>query len=165
MLPAKKLFEWHKANEAIQQASQEIAELHKQEQTLLTNIQQLTAKLDALPVSNSPDNQIARMLTEQELWLAQKEVERFQEESGGIRVELDSRISQQQFERVRLEQELDQTHLTEYYRLAENKKNPIVEVKRKMCTGCFLPLSLAKVDEWRRAKGLVYCDECGRILV
>ncbi|MGD8189049.1 C4-type zinc ribbon domain-containing protein [Brevibacillus ginsengisoli] len=165
MLPAKKLFEWHKVNETIAHANQELDELTKQEQVHVNTIQQLTSKLEALPVTDTPDDQIARMLAEQELWMAQKAYERFQEEAGGTRFELDSRISEQQFERVRLEQELEQAHLAEYYRIKENKKNPIVEVKRKMCTGCFLPLSLAKVDEWRRAKGLVYCDECGRILV
>lgn len=165
MLPAKKLFEWHKTTVAIEQASEEIAQLDKQQELHDSTIQQLKAKLDSLPVSEQPDDQIARLLTEQELWMAQKEYERFQEESNSLRLQLNTQISQQQFERIQLEQELDQTHLTEYYRLQENKKNPIVEVKRKMCTGCFLPLSLAKVDEWRRAKGLVYCDECGRILV
>lgn len=165
MLPAKVLWEWHRMKGLIVQAQQERTRLAQQEQKHLDTLQELTAKLAALPVSDDPDSQIARLLAEQEIWMAKKEYEKFQEENQDRMDQLANSISEKEFERMRLEQELDPAFLAEYYRLSENKKNPIVEVKRKMCTGCFLPLSMAKVDEWRRAKGLVYCDECGRILV
>lgn len=165
VLSARNLLEWHRTKEIIEQANHERVLLENERNNRLHTVQEMRQRTLSLPVSDDPENQITRMLAEQELWMANKEVEQFETETIHKLATLDHLISEKSFELMRLESEIDQVLFTEYYRLAENKKNPIVEVKRKICTGCYLPLSLAKVDEWRRAKGLVYCDECGRILV
>lgn len=165
MLSVRNLLEWHQTKESIQQAKNERDNLDKERKKRLTSIQELQQRIAALPVTDNPEEQIQKLLTEQELWLANKDFEQFESNCLPKLASLDNSISEKSFELMRLESEVDEALFSEYYRLAENKKNPIVEVKRKICTGCYYPLSLAKVDEWRRAKGLVYCDECGRILV
>ncbi|MGC5328532.1 C4-type zinc ribbon domain-containing protein [Brevibacillus sp. SYSU BS000544] len=165
MLSVRNLLEWHQTKESIQQAKNERDNLDKERKKRLTSIQELRQRIEALPITDNPEEQIQKLLAEQELWMANKDFEQFESDCLPKLASLDNSISEKSFELMRLESEVDEALFSEYYRLAENKKNPIVEVKRKICTGCYYPLSLAKVDEWRRAKGLVYCDECGRILV
>lgn len=165
MFSVRNLLEWHQTKEKIHQVKQERDHLDNERKKRLHSIQEMQQRIASLPVSEDPDTQIQKLLAEQELWMANKEYEQFDSDCLSKFHSLDNSISEKSFDLMRLESEVDQALFSEYYRLAENKKNPIVEVKRKICTGCYYPLSLAKVDEWRRAKGLVYCDECGRILV
>ncbi|GAA4706354.1 C4-type zinc ribbon domain-containing protein [Brevibacillus fulvus] len=165
MLMAKRLLVWHQAKEAVKQAErvrEEYANRLAQHDQL---IQQLTEKLAAVPAPQTPDEEIAKLLLEQELWMANNERDRYAASHQKEALRAEQTIQQKSFEIVQWEQELDGEALAQYYRIAENKANPLAEVRNNSCTVCFMPLSLSKMSEWRRGKGLVYCDECGRILV
>jgi uncharacterized protein len=162
------LWNWHLAKESMIAKKKEQAQLDQQVKQLLEQLRKAEEKLQAIPSGGSapdPDQDIQRLMLEQEIWLASKELERFQAESQNKLFALEMAISEQQNVISSLEMELNEQTLSTYYRIAETKQRPIVEVKNKACTGCFLELTQNKVSEWRRGKELVHCDECGRILV
>lgn len=165
MLPAKRLFLWHQANEAQKKEQADLLRMAEEEQHHLRRIESLEAKLANLPPAATADEEIARLLLEQEIWLAKKDQERFCEETAERRLALEQSMQERSFEIMQLEGELTEAALTLYHRLAERVANPVVEVRKDACMGCFLPLSLRNLSEWKRGKGLVICDECGRILV
>jgi predicted nucleic acid-binding Zn-ribbon protein len=165
MRRAKRLWLWHEAKEQVNAERAEKLRWEQERQLLADHVRQLEAKLALLPAPVTTDEEISKLLLEQELWTARKDWERLVEQSEERLAELEQSIRQREFAILQLEQELDEEDVRQYHRLAENKARPLAEVRNKSCMGCFLPLSLSKLDEWRRAKGLVYCDECGRILV
>jgi hypothetical protein len=165
MLPAKRLFAWHKAKEALRLAQEE---WKRCEETLAQGRERLKeteSRLTSLPAPTNPDEEIARLLLEQEVWMAKKEFDDTAAAHQQKSEELKQTILHLQFEVLQLERELDEEYLAAYRRLSETKAQPIAEVRNKSCMGCFLPLSLRKLEEWRRGKGPVFCDECDRLLV
>lgn len=165
MLIGRQLLQWHQAIQQIEQAENQLSLIRQEEQTLKEKVDHLEQQLAAQSPSDDPDRQIARLLIEQELWMAQNTWQRMCEQSAEKRVAIKQVIEASRFERLELEQGLDEVTLAEYQRVSESKQNPIVEVRQKSCMGCFLPLSVSNLAEWRRGKGLVFCHECGRILV
>jgi predicted nucleic acid-binding Zn-ribbon protein len=165
MQPVKHLLLWHRAKEAKQRAETELSGLEREKEEWQEKLERLTRTLSTEPAPSTPDEEIARLLREQELWLMRKDWERFLASYQEREAALSDEIHRQQFEIWKWEQELDEALLKEYHRIGERVSNPVVEVRNQSCMGCFLPLSVSKLSEWRRAKGLVTCDECGRILV
>lgn len=165
MLPVKSLWLWHQAKDALRRAQEEHNDCEEQHQHLQKKLKDIEMAVATYPTPKSSDEEITKLLLEQDLWMAQREWERFYAEYQGKAVALEQTMHQQHFEVLQMENELEESSLAEYHRLAERVLQPIVEVRNQSCMGCFLPLSLRNASEWRRAKGLVYCDECGRILV
>jgi predicted nucleic acid-binding Zn-ribbon protein len=165
MLPAKRLLAWHQAKEALRAAQEEQKRLEEAMTAAERRVAEKEEQLRRMPAPTNPDEEIARMLLEQECWLAKKErddaVAAYADKNG----ERERTIQQLQFEIMQLEAGLDPEFLGAYIRLSETKAQPIAEVRNKCCMGCCLPLSLRKLEEWRRGKGPVFCDECDRILV
>jgi len=162
---SKTLWQWHQGRQAIEEMKKELEGIAGKEQELLLTVEELEKKREALPAAALPDQEVNRLLLEQEIWMVGKELERFREEVQEKRFSLEQSLQEQQFAVLKWEQELDEKILSAYYHVAEYKQRPIVEVKHKACTGCFMLLTQNKINEWRRGKDLVYCDECGRILV
>ncbi|MFY0546074.1 C4-type zinc ribbon domain-containing protein [Brevibacillus sp. H7] len=165
MLPAKRLLLWHQAKEAKKRAEAELDSLEREKREWQKKLESLEQSLASLAAPASLDDEIARLLREQDLWAARKDWERFITACQERETALMEEIHRLQFEIWKWEQELDDSLLNEYHRIAERAAHPIVEVRNQSCMGCFLPLPLGKISEWRRGKGLVTCDECGRILV
>jgi predicted nucleic acid-binding Zn-ribbon protein len=169
MLPAKRLLLWHRAKEAKRRAEEELNRLEQEKRRWEEKLEELEQSVSActptLSAPPSADDEIARLLREQELWLARKDWERFLSHYQEREALLAEEIHRREFEIVEHEQLLDEPFLQEYQRIAERAEQPVVEVRNQSCMGCFLPLSLSKLSEWRRGKGIVTCDECGRILV
>lgn len=167
MLLAKRLWLWHQAKEALKKAQAELHKVEEEQQQHNNKIADLEAKLSAMPPTASAEDEIAKMLLQQEIWVAKKEQERFLVEKEERFSPLEQSIHQRTYDIFQLEAELDEEEeaLLQYNHLAERLANPVVEMRNQSCMGCFLPLSLSKLSEWRRGKGLVCCDECGRILV
>jgi uncharacterized protein len=167
MLEARKLLEWHLAREQWKVASSAIEQLKREEQELQARRRECQGKVEQLgvPAEDDIDARIAYALAQQELLLAEKGIERFMEER--FAKEMDLRQSRQEWEdkAKKLEESLAPHTFLLYEQVAENVANPVVEVKRRSCMGCFLPLSVAKMEEWRKGKNFVQCEECGRILV
>jgi len=165
MLPAKKLWHWHKAKQSLQAAREDLQQLEEKRSRMERQVMELETKWKHLPAPANPDEEIAKLLLEQELWMLKKDQQEQVARWDNQTIELQQNVQELQFEILSLEQELDEEYLSAYFRLSETKANPIVEVRNKACMGCFRPLSLRKVDEWRRGKGPVFCDECDRLLV
>lgn len=165
MIPAKQLWQWHKAKESLKAAKEELEQWDEKRIRIDRQVSGLEKKLQALPKPVSSDQEIARLLLKQELWLAKKEQQELHEHAGNQSFALQQTMQELQFQVLTLEQELDEEYLAAYLRLAEMKTQPIAEVRNKACMGCGRPLSLRNLDEWRRAKGPVFCNECDRLLV
>ncbi len=164
MHPGKRVLFWHMEQEKWQENQQALAALAAKQNDLLQAIEQLENKLSALEPPLRPEEEVNRLLSEQELWMARKAYNRHLEESETTRLALESSISRHELAALELQQELQQEHIQEYFRIKETKTNPVVEVKNSSCMGCFRLLSLHNLDQWRRGVGLVTCEECGRIL-
>lgn len=165
MLPAKRLWLWHQAKEARKAAEAQLRLLAQEQASLDKQVKKLEEKCGTLLPSADPDEEIARLLAEQKLRLAKKEQKEQQELAASKRMELQQTIQQLGYEMIQLESELDPEFIAAYERLSETKAQPIAEVRNQACMGCFRTLSLSKLDEWRRGKGPVFCDECDRLLV
>ncbi|QDX93307.1 hypothetical protein JNUCC42_09775 [Brevibacterium sp. JNUCC-42] len=164
MSSIRDFYEWHQLLGKIKRAERELAGVKEQENEQMKHIRAIERKMEGMP-TETPDQQIERMLKEQELWMAKKEWERNGNELIEKRFALEQSLQFSRMEATDRKSKLDPVWLSEYERLLETKKNPVVEVKNKSCMGCFMPLSTSNFDKWRRGKGLVYCDECERILV
>lgn len=165
MNPAKRLWQWHLIQEDGHRAKQSLAALLDEAKRLEERVLRLTKEKESIAVSDDLEQQIARLLLEQELYLAEKDWQAFGVERAEREATIRRQIEQCDWEKQQLEQTLDPELIEEYRRLAESLQPPLAEVKNEVCTGCYLALSLSKLAEWRRAKGLVYCEQCGRILV
>ncbi|CEH29661.1 Zinc ribbon domain protein [Aneurinibacillus migulanus] len=167
MTEARNLLEWHQAKEKGAAAQRELDEWRAREEELAVRRKEAELKIKQIgtPAETDIDNQIALKLAQQELWLVDKDTERFMEER--FEKEFALRESKHEWDVKAAEREavLSREALELYYRIGENISNPVVEVKRRSCMGCFLPLSVVKMEEWHKGKTLVTCDECGRILV
>ncbi|WP_231929172.1 C4-type zinc ribbon domain-containing protein [Brevibacillus sp. SKDU10] len=157
-------YEWHLLLGKIKRAERELAGVKEQEREQMKHIRAIESQIEGMP-TDTPDQQIERMLQEQELWMLKKEWERNGNELIEKRFSLEQFLQLSRLEAEERQAKLNPEWLKEYDRLLETKKNPVVEVKKKSCMGCFMPLSTSNFDKWRRGKGLVYCDECERILV
>lgn len=165
MLPGKQLWEWHSKQEALASACAQRSEIEEEKGRLADRVAICEQRIHQLGKPISPDDEIARLLAEQELWLARNELEQFLQKYEERLAALIQRIQEHEFDLILLEQKLPKEWIDEYDRVAKMKRAPIVEVKKDACTGCFMELSLQNQKEWRKGKGLVHCEECGRILV
>ncbi|MGO0060542.1 C4-type zinc ribbon domain-containing protein [Brevibacillus fluminis] len=165
MAPVKQLWEWHVKREALAAARAAHAQWEKKQRELAQSVALCEQKAAEIENPATPDAEIAKLLAEQELWLARKALAQFDGEQEAQLLKLLQRVQELEFDLAVMGQSLPEEWVAEYYRLAKSKQNPIVEVKGEACTGCFRALSLHNRNEWRRGKGLVHCDECGRILV
>ncbi|WP_232695348.1 C4-type zinc ribbon domain-containing protein [Brevibacillus daliensis] len=164
MSSTREVYKWHQLQVSVEKEEAELLAVLEQEQSKQQQIVQLKQKIAAMPISTE-EEQISKLLAEQELWMANKEFERIQHELLERKFSLEQSITYKKLDIEAGKINLDKDVLTAYEKVAETKKNPIVEVKNKSCMGCFMPLSLSNYERWRRGKGLVYCDECERILV
>lgn len=167
MLQSRALLEWHLKKTEQKNIQEKLNSLRVQEEELRSNMIALKSKIESqgVPDEQDIDGKIAYALESQELWMAEKEWERFQ----------DQRFNEEMMYREQEEicrQELDEMEeritpetFQTYEEVLEFCENPVVEVKRRSCMGCFLPLSVPTMSAWRKGKKLVRCEVCGRILV
>lgn len=167
MLQARILLEWHTKKEEWQRIHEKLESIRMQDEDLTKKIAELRKRIQSLgePGDEDIDGKIALALARQELWMAEKEVERlvdfrFNEEILLREQEMDC---QQAIDD--LEKRITKDTFKIYEEVSEVCENPIVEVKRRSCMGCFLPLSMPTMNEWRKGKKIVRCEVCGRILV
>jgi predicted nucleic acid-binding Zn-ribbon protein len=165
MQPAKQLWEWHRMQDTLSRERTEQAEIGEQLGRLEQSAAHCEQQVSALDKPVTTDDEIERMLAEQELWLARNALQQFLQEKEERLFSLAQSVQQLEFSLLAAAQNIPEEWISEYYRLAKTKSNPIVEVRNDACTGCFMALSLRNKNEWRSGKGLVHCDECGRILV
>lgn len=164
---ARKLLKWHEAKGKVKVVQEQIEAVKQREAELARKRKEIEAKIQSIgtPAEDDVDGKIALALAQQELWLVDKDAERLFAEK--FEQEFSLRESKREWEEKvkEYERSLSEKARALYDQIRENKENPVVEVRRRSCMGCFLPLSVLKMEEWRRGRALVTCDECGRILV
>lgn len=165
MQAGKQIGEWHRVQSALTKDRSDQASILEQQQTHEQKIQACQQRIKQSGDGQNPDDQLEHMLAAQELWMAEKELERFLEANQEHLFSLEQRIRDHQFALLSLRQTMDENWLIEYDRLSKRFANPVAEVRNDTCTGCHLALSIHNKDEWRKGKGLVHCDQCGRILI
>jgi predicted nucleic acid-binding Zn-ribbon protein len=79
--------------------------------------------------------------------------------------ELDDQIAVKKDERLRISKRVDKPLLTRYDRILASKGDcAVVNVSDGACSGCYKSLPPQTVLEVKRARDLIECDGCGRIL-
>jgi len=80
--------------------------------------------------------------------------------------EYDSQVAQLEQERQALTGEIDQELLAAYQRVARKRGgSALVEVKGRVCQGCFTTVTKQTENQLLRDAEIVHCHSCGRILV
>lgn len=64
-----------------------------------------------------------------------------------------------------LKKNIPENYLIEYSEMAAQKKNPIAKIHGSVCTGCKMKVSSMTMDKLYKKNEIVYCDNCGRILL
>jgi predicted nucleic acid-binding Zn-ribbon protein len=167
MLQSRALLEWHLKKGEYEKIQEQLKNLREEEESLLEKREKLRKKVESMgqPDEQDIDGKIAYALASQELWMAEKEWERFQDDRFNKEMELRVQEENCRQELIELEGKISQETFQMYKEVSEICDNPVVEVKRRSCMGCFLPLSVSTMNAWRKGKKLVRCDVCGRILV
>lgn len=167
MLEARALLDWHLKKGELLNLEKELQDLRKREETLSDKRIELKRNIQAIgePKEEDIDRKIALALAAQELWLIEKEWEKFLDERFNQEIFLKEQMEVYQEEIEEMEREISSDGRRLYDEISEVCDPPIVEVRRRSCMGCFLPLSMPTLNEWRKGKKLVRCEVCGRILV
>lgn len=165
MLFGRKLYDYYQANKKINSIENRLNEIAKGKNGLANQQEEqlkLINELKQMPINEEQIIELA--LAEQKLILLKKDLERsepkWMEESFSL-----MQMYQELEQKIEVaKQYVPEAIWEEYYRVEEFIDSPVVEVKRQMCTGCFIPLSQNNFNKWRIGKELVKCDICGRIL-
>jgi len=74
-------------------------------------------------------------------------------------------IEQLRKKREELTHQLDPYHLKLYEQLRQKKEGlAVVLVKKNICQGCFMKVSLSLVEQIKHQEEITYCENCNRIL-
>jgi len=165
MLFGRKLYDYYQAKKRLISIENRLDEVERRKNELIgqqTEQLKLITMIREMPINEEQIIELA--LAEQKLILLQKDLDRsepgWMEEGFNL-----MQMRQELVQKVeKIKQYVPETIWKEYYRVEEVIDNPVVEVKRQMCTGCFIPLSQSNFNKWRIGKELVKCDICGRIL-
>ncbi|XOS94288.1 hypothetical protein ACLMAB_13935 [Brevibacillus laterosporus] len=71
MSSIRDFYEWHQLLGKIKRAERELAGVKEQEREQMKHIRAIERQIEGMP-TDTPDQQIERMLKEQELWMAKK---------------------------------------------------------------------------------------------
>jgi predicted nucleic acid-binding Zn-ribbon protein len=83
------------------------------------------------------------------------------EEIGKIKTELTSLKKQLQ----QLETSISPKLLEKFYKIKKFKRHPVAYITEGKCNGCMMEVSVMVTSEVEQHKRLIYCENCGRILV
>jgi predicted nucleic acid-binding Zn-ribbon protein len=83
------------------------------------------------------------------------------QEIDRIKVELTMKINQKQ----QLETSISPELLDKYHKIRRFKRDPVALVSDGKCNGCMMEVSVMIALEVERHQSLIYCENCGRILV
>lgn len=165
MLFGRKLYDYYQAKQGLFNIEKRLDGIEKERKELIGQQDEQLKQITAIREKPVNEEQIIELaLAEQKLIILKMDLERLKpclmEESFNLmqmRQELEQKME-------KIKQYVPEAIWKEYYKVEEVIDNPVVEVKRQMCTGCFIPLSQSNFNKWRIGKELVKCDMCGRIL-
>ena len=103
---------------------------------------------------------------EEELAGAKQELERLQQDVAQQAARYDEHAAQLQRQAEQLRGQTDQEALRSYERLTRSRPgSALVEVKARVCHGCYTTLTKQQENLLMRGADIVYCDTCGRMLM
>lgn len=117
----------------------------------------LMEKLEELEKVVSEERQILLKMKDEYGILRLKTIE----EIGKIKEELELLYSTKQ----QIEENISATILEKYKKIKLHKNQPIATVINGKCNGCNMSVSIVVVQEVSRHEKLIYCENCGRILI
>ena len=168
MKEARSLLIWHQACQECRQIEEKLALLKTAETELAERRKEAERKIASagIPAEDDVDGKINLALAQQELWLVNKDEERFFERRFEEESSLREKKREKEAEAEQHKSRLSADTLALYNRIRDHiSDNPVVEVRRRSCMGCYLPLSAVQMEAWERRQHLIVCEECGRILV
>lgn len=65
----------------------------------------------------------------------------------------------------KLKKIISQNELDIFYKMLEKRKVVVAKLNNQVCDGCKMKVSSVTLDSISKGKSIVYCDNCGRILV
>ncbi|MCK4244182.1 MAG: hypothetical protein KAX20_01000 [Candidatus Omnitrophica bacterium] len=148
------------------------AKTNKEYSTLLQQIKELkeTNSQRESRILEMMDGQDALHQQEKkELSLLKEENERLAEEEEKVAAEIEtlkSQLKEQEDKRKLLSANVNNADLSLYEKIGGSKKNnlAIAEIKGETCSGCFMKLPSSVVENVRKGKEFVLCENCSRIL-
>ena len=168
MKEARSLLAWHRVRQECRRIEEKLSLLRAEEKEIAERRKEAEQKIASIgtPAEDDVDGKINLALAQQELWLVNKDEERFFERRFVEESRLREKKREKEEEAEQYQSMLSTDTLALYNRVRERiSDNPVVEVRRRSCMGCYLPLSVAQMEEWERRRSLIVCEECGRILV
>ncbi|MDD3224514.1 MAG: C4-type zinc ribbon domain-containing protein [Clostridium sp.] len=60
---------------------------------------------------------------------------------------------------------IDEEYLNQFYSIHNEKKKAVVKLNKGICEGCKMKVSAITLDKIGKEDKLVYCENCGRILI
>ncbi|MHC4591873.1 MAG: zinc ribbon domain-containing protein [Planctomycetota bacterium] len=102
----------------------------------------------------------------EEVGQAEQDVQKTREDVAAQKAELKRRVADLDQERQRLRQQVSPAVLSAYERLTGRYgSRALVEVKNRICQGCFTRITKQTENLLMRNDKVVYCHSCGRMLV
>lgn len=148
------------AMKELQALQDEIAGLGKRQGLVEDQILELMEKAEPL------DEQLSVLATESSD--AQQKIADITQQLAKREQEVDVELEQERQARQAAVEPISDELMAEYEQLRIGRQGvAIARLSNRACQGCFLELSAVEVDRMKREADnvLVYCDECGRILV
>lgn len=83
----------------------------------------------------------------------------------GIDKELDSQINRAKDEIKNISSSLDKNILDIYYNIRKNKNTALTHMENGICTTCNMRLSTSIAEKIKENNSIIYCENCGRIIL
>ncbi len=127
--------------------------VEKYEEEALLIMEELDKLKADLPQEMQLANQMKAQYREKQL--------KIQQEIGKMKAELN--LLQKQIQQ--LETSISPELLEKFYKIKRIKDNPVAMISDGKCSGCMVEVSIMIALEAKKHEKLVYCENCGRILV
>ena len=145
---------------------------NKEYSVLLQQIKELketNSQRESRILERMDEQDALRQQEERELSLFKEENERLAEEKKKAAAEIEtlkSQLKEEESQRKLLSANVNKAALSLYEKIRGSKKNnlAIAEVKDGTCSGCFIKLPSTVVENVRKGKEFVFCENCSRIL-
>jgi predicted nucleic acid-binding Zn-ribbon protein len=153
------------------QAQQMLVKTSKELAAISSQIDNLKKRIDRLQevgtsLLNEDENVRVRVATAEKALAEAKQKAR--EERDRIRKQVNTkkeRIAALQADRAKIVGATEGDFVSSYDQVRRRwDVNPVVPVRNGSCTGCHFALLANRLVELHREEGIVYCDNCGRIL-
>ncbi|GAB6100281.1 zinc ribbon domain-containing protein [Halanaerocella petrolearia] len=153
-------------------------QLYSGENSNPKELEQLKDKLDVVIVQKQEleeellDLMVQEETMQEKVGALEKEIEEYKEKLSDLQEQwkeqenkLKVKLQSIKEKRQQVVEELDEELVSKYNQLVDNKYgNAVVKIEDGYCMGCRMSLPINLVTEVKEKKGIVTCNNCGRIL-